>query len=327
MKKRRLKTKVVFIFITLVCLIIVGVLFYFRNVKYTFKLTDEKIVVKQNDVIDPAKYIKKMDNVNVYYYSVDTSKPGSYKIKYTIKTKLGIKKNFYLEVEVTKEEAKPVVEPEPKKEPVKTTEPKKEPVKITKTVSRESSKGYKVEEINSVTYVNGILIANKTFSLPSTYNPGGLTSETKAAADEMFAAAKAVGFNMKAQSGFRSYDTQRKLYNNYVNRDGKAKADTYSARPGHSEHQTGLAFDVCATGYACINSNFNGTAPANWLANNAHLYGFILRYPQGKTNETGYLYESWHFRYVGKELAAELYNNGDWISLENYLGITSEYSD
>ena len=320
------KFKLLLLLITFICLVFIGIMFYIRNVRYTFKLAD-KVSVNLNDPVDPAKYIKDMKNVNVYYESIDTSKAGIYKIKYTVKTNLGIKKDYYLEVEVIDNtpviKVEPEVEPNPEKVEIKTTEP----VKNNKVVSRTSSKGYKVEEINSVTYVNGILIANKTFSLPSTYNPGGLTSETKAAADEMFAAAKVVGFEMKAQSGFRSYETQRKLYNNYVNRDGKAKADMYSARPGHSEHQTGLAFDVCAAGYACINSNFNGTAPANWLANNAHLYGFILRYPKGKTNETGYLYESWHFRYVGKELAAELYNNGDWISLENYLGITSEYSN
>lgn len=208
---------------------------------------------------------------------------------------------------------------------------------ITPSVSKEvimpdkeftTSKGFKGVTKNGMTYIDGYLIANKTYSLPQSYNPGGLTSETATAASKMFAASELEGLpHMWAQSGFRSYSTQSSLYNNYVARDGKSAADTYSARPGHSEHQTGLAFDVCATGYACISSGFNGTAPAKWLAKNAYKYGFILRYPEGKTNETGYVYESWHFRYVGTELAEKLYNNGNWITMEDYFGITSSYQD
>ena len=135
------------------------------------------------------------------------------------------------------------------------------------------------------------------------------------------------GYNMWAQSGFRSYDTQKSIYNRYVNNDGKAKADRYSARPGYSEHQTGLAFDVCAKDKPCINSGFDDTPEAKWLSENAYKYGFILRYVKGKEDETGYMYESWHFRYVGKELAEKLYNDGNWITMETYFGITSSYDN
>ena len=137
----------------------------------------------------------------------------------------------------------------------------------------------------------------------------------------------AAGFNIWIQSGFRSYGLQEWLYNRYVKRDGKEKADKYSARPGHSEHQSGLAFDICAKDLPCISSGFNDTAPAKWLATNAYKYGYILRYPQNKTDETGYIYESWHFRYVGKELAAKLYNDGAWLTMEDYFGITSKYNN
>lgn len=189
-----------------------------------------------------------------------------------------------------------------------------------------TSKGYQIKKVNGLYYVDGYLIANKTYDLPEDYNPGTLNATVKAAADKMFAAAKSEkGFNMWAQSGFRSYATQKNLYNKYANRDGKAAADKYSARPGYSEHQTGLAFDVCATNKPCITNGFDNTPEANWLAENAYKYGFILRYVNDKENETGYMYESWHFRYVGTELAEKLYNNGNWITLESYLGITSEY--
>ena len=110
------------------------------------------------------------------------------------------------------------------------------------------------------------------------------------------------------------------LYNNYVNRDGVVAADTYSARAGHSEHQSGLAFDVNT-----INDSFANTEEGKWLNDNCYKYGFILRYPNGKSDETGYQYEPWHFRYVGVELAEKLYNNGNWITVEDYFGITSRY--
>ncbi len=192
----------------------------------------------------------------------------------------------------------------------------------------QTTKGYEIKQVDGLYYIDGYLIANKTYSLPKNYNPGSLNSTVKAAADKMFAAAKTErGFNMWAQSGFRSYSTQESIYNRYANKDGKEKADTYSARPGHSEHQTGLAFDVCATDRACINSGFDNTNEAKWLSENAYKYGFILRYPKGANKEaqTGYMYESWHFRYVGKELAEKLYNNGEWITMEEYFGFTSAY--
>ena len=191
-----------------------------------------------------------------------------------------------------------------------------------------TSKGYQILEKNGITYIDGYMIANKTYSLPQSFGPGKLDSVVESAADKMFAAAKREkGYNMWAQSGFRSYSTQKSIYENYVKRDGKASADTYSARPGYSEHQTGLAFDVCSDSEPCITSGFNNTSQAKWLSDNAYKYGFILRYVKGKSDETGYMYESWHFRYVGSELAEKLYNNGNWITMESYFGFDSKYKD
>ena len=126
--------------------------------------------------------------------------------------------------------------------------------------------------------------------------------------------------SLKIISGYRSYSRQQTLYNNYVKRDGKKEADRYSARAGHSEHQTGLAFDVNS-----LEQSFGETKAGKWLSDNCYKYGFILRYPKGKEDITGYMYEPWHFRYLGTK-AAELYNNGNWITLEEYLGIDSKYS-
>ena len=177
-----------------------------------------------------------------------------------------------------------------------------------------------IETKNGITYVNGILIVNKTYSVPKDYNPGSLTSEAKNAFDEMQKAASADNIKLWIASGFRSYSLQTSLYNNYVLKDGKTKADTYSARPGHSEHQTGLAMDL-----NIIDSSFEGTPEAIWIEKNCYKYGFIIRYPKGKEEITGYKYEPWHVRYLGKELSEKVYNSGK--TLEEYLNITSKYSE
>ncbi len=178
----------------------------------------------------------------------------------------------------------------------------------------------KAPEKIEITYIDGILIANKTYPLPSDYNPGENT-EARAALNKMFADAKAEkNLDMWVCSGFRSYTVQKNLYNSYVSRDGVKNADRYSARPGYSEHQTGLAFDI---NYA--DSRFTGTAQAVWLAKNAHKYGFILRYPEGKESVTGYMYEPWHYRYIGVENAEKIYASG--LTLEEYFGITSAYKN
>ena len=169
-----------------------------------------------------------------------------------------------------------------------------------------------------MTYMDGILIVNKTYPLPQNYNPG-VNPEAKAALDKMFAAAKAEqNLKMWVCSGFRSYTVQKSLYNSYVRRDGAKAADRYSARPGYSEHQTGLAFDINYADY-----RFKNTAEAKWLAANAYKYGFILRYPEGKESITGYMYEPWHYRYVGVESAKKIFDSG--LTLEEYFGITSSY--
>ena len=113
---------------------------------------------------------------------------------------------------------------------------------------------------------------------------------------------------------------QKIIYNDYVARDGQLMADTYSARPGYSEHQSGLAIDVNS-----LDQDWENTPEGKWLSANCYKYGFIIRYPKGKEDITGYMYEPWHIRYVGKDLAEKLYNNGNWLTLEEYLGITSVY--
>jgi D-alanyl-D-alanine carboxypeptidase len=190
----------------------------------------------------------------------------------------------------------------------------------TAASSEVTSKGYKIEVIDGITYIDGVMIANKTYSLPESYAPGDLLSEVKEAFSVMQKAAAKEGLNIYISSGYRSYNRQVTLYNNYVKSDGVALADTYSSRPGHSEHQTGLCFDLNT-----IDDSFGNTAESAWLEKHAQEYGFIIRFPKGKESYTGYQYEPWHLRYVGVELAAKIYESG--LSLEEYFGITSEYAD
>lgn len=190
---------------------------------------------------------------------------------------------------------------------------------VNNDIVGKTSKGYEIKKINGLYYIKGILVANKTYSLPSTYAPGDLLSEFTIAFTKMKKDAEVEGITLTVVSGYRSYERQTTLYNNYVARDGKVNADTYSARPGHSEHQTGLAADL-----NLVDTSFENTKAGKWLAQNCYKYGFILRYPKGKEAITGYIYEPWHFRFIGDE-AKNLYNNGNWISLEEYLGIDSKY--
>lgn len=170
-----------------------------------------------------------------------------------------------------------------------------------------------------LTYFQGILIVNKTYALPADYAPG-IQPEAQAAFDEMQADAAADGLNIYISSGFRSYDYQAGLYQRYVDKDGKAEADRYSARAGHSEHQTGLAFDLNS-----IEETFAMTWEGEWVKRNCYKYGFIIRYPADKEDITGYKWEPWHIRYLGKETAQAVYDSG--LCLEEYLGITSEYAE
>ena len=202
------------------------------------------------------------------------------------------------------------------------------------TVSKgTTSKGFQIQEINGATYIDGVLIANKTYALPQDFIPTNpdqpvnadrsstcLDKTLMSAWKIMLKDATAKGLNIYISSGYRSYNYQVNVYNRYVKSDGAAVADTYSSRPGNSEHQTGLCFDLNT-----IEDSFQYTNEGKWVNDNCYKYGFCIRFPKGKDSATGYQYESWHLRYVGVDLATKLYNNGDWLSLEEYFGITSEY--
>lgn len=179
------------------------------------------------------------------------------------------------------------------------------------------------------------VLVNKRNKLPDNYEPADLVypdvpfifaekldkrkmrAEAADALEKLFAGAASDGIYLAGVSGYRSKATQEVLYNNYVKKDGTEAADRYSARPGHSEHQTGLTMDISgSTGKCAAQDCFADTPEAAWLAEHAYKYGFIIRYPEGKEHITGYKYEPWHLRFVGTDIAKQIHEQG--ITFEEY---------
>ncbi|RKN85081.1 D-alanyl-D-alanine carboxypeptidase family protein [Paenibacillus ginsengarvi] len=180
------------------------------------------------------------------------------------------------------------------------------------------------------------VLVNKTYKLPDNFKPDDLVEpnipfifkeksekrlmrkEAAGALEKLVAAAKKDGISLAGVSGYRSQATQKTLFENYVKKDGEEAARKYSAVPGHSEHQTGLAMDVSGSDGKCAASDcFAGTKEAKWLAEHAAEHGFIIRYPKGKEETTGYQYEPWHLRFVGTKIAKDIADKG--ITLEEYM--------
>jgi D-alanyl-D-alanine carboxypeptidase len=180
------------------------------------------------------------------------------------------------------------------------------------------------------------VLVNKQFALPQDYEPSDLVypnvlftfteksdrrkmrTVAARALESLFAAASKDKVQLAGVSAYRSYATQKAVFNRYVKQDGLKKARTYSAIPGTSEHETGLAIDVSGSNGKCAAEDcFAGSKEAIWLGKHVQEYGFIIRYPQGKEKITGYNYEPWHLRYVGTEVSLEITKKG--ITLEEYL--------
>lgn len=165
-------------------------------------------------------------------------------------------------------------------------------------------------EINGVTYVGGVLLVNKKYSLPKTYG-NGINKDLMTAIREM---RKDSGFTMKITSGYRSYELQELVFADWCAIDGEEAARMYSAEPGHSEHQAGLAADITS-----VYTSYADTEEGKWLAENCWKYGCIIRYPKDKVDITGYIYEPWHIRYLGKSTARLVHYSG--LCLEEFLEI------
>ncbi|MBD5130116.1 MAG: M15 family metallopeptidase [Ruminococcaceae bacterium] len=168
-------------------------------------------------------------------------------------------------------------------------------------------------EKDGVTYVGGVLIVNKKYPVPKDYGAElGLVIDD--AYDTLLKMREDSGYAMPLVSGYRSYELQTELFEYYCEIDDIARVEMYSARPGHSEHQTGLAMDIGE-----LSEDYVNTEEGAWLTDNCYKYGFIIRFPKGSEHKTGYDYEPWHIRWLGKSTAKLVYDSG--LTLEEFLGV------
>ncbi|WP_205510261.1 M15 family metallopeptidase [Paenibacillus elgii] len=208
---------------------------------------------------------------------------------------------------------------------------------VKQTAQTDTKSGTKTDDIQVVANPADVaVLVNKTYKLPDSYKPQDLVDpnvpftfkeklekrkmrkEAAAALEKLFQAAKKDNLPLAGVSAYRSHETQKTVYDRYVKKDGEAAANKYSAKPGHSEHETGLAIDVAGSSGKCAAQDcFGATKEAKWLAEHAADYGFIIRYPEGKEGITGYQYEPWHLRYVGVDTAKAIVKQG--VTLEEYV--------
>lgn len=222
----------------------------------------------------------------------------------------------------------------PVEEPPPTLEPSPDPVEVevfdttTHSIDEASSLWVVVNKhrpLNPPDYEPDELVS---VSLPSNYDPL-LRQDAAMALGDLFADASEAGVSLVVHSTYRSYSLQQRIKRQSVERYGEEVSDGRSARAGYSEHQTGLAVDLThSEGNCTLLACFGETDEGRWLAENAWEYGFIVRYPEGKTGVTGYVYEPWHLRFVGLELAAEIKKQG-YPTLEEFFGLppAPTYSD
>lgn len=203
------------------------------------------------------------------------------------------------------------------KQSTKTEHTQKDKKETAQKSKKQEEKKHKVTKKDGITYVDGHVFVNKKVGLPHDYAPGE-NSTARNQLNKLIQDGTNEGLDLVFRSGYRSYENQKQLYNDYVARDGEEAANQYSAKPGQSEHQTGLAFDVGSNSATDdFRKSFGNTNEGKWIKAHAHQYGFIIRYPLGKEKITGYQYEPWHLRYVGKELAEKIYKQD--TTLEEYF--------
>lgn len=278
--------------------------------------------IKQNQHFEEGVIIDFNALITGDYQTITIATPeltvGQHHVKVTMKKEETIEvatiQYFIDKKEVAVVEKPPITEPEP-------TTPQPTTPKPT-TPKPEILYHYENSQVAQMRSDN-LTLVNKEHRLLPDYVPPNLVAVPKSIATnanqrinaeflEQFlllrADAAQLNLTINLHSCYRSYDTQMAIYKRYLKNDPQSKVDTYSARPGHSEHQLGLACDFAAT-FRTL-GGFTGTKEAKWMEDNGHNYGFILRYPKDKTNITGYMYESWHFRYLGVETATKVYNSG-----------------
>ena len=318
-KRRKIKIQVYYIFIGLILIIGIAVFGNYKYKEYKYHQTYEYKLLnhgyKNNDVNKILKYFTEKD----YNYFLKNEVNEKY-IK-LLDEKYFLKRNFYKYIEYMNQN---------KKMDLST---------VVRNINIHLDKNFYENELNADVDKNTSILVNKYYLLGSDFTPSELVSISqtyawgergsqkisKIAYDaflEMWNAAKEEqGYYLMVSSSYRSYQEQEIVYNNYKKNRGQKYADSIAARPGASEHQTGYALDI----FSKLNNNkntFKDTDTAKWLENNSYRFGFILRYPEDKVSITGYSYEAWHFRFVGKDIAKYIYENN--ITFEEYYAFFIE---
>lgn len=297
-KKKKLKIKkknftIFIIFLILICFCFTGLTsLIIRNFSNEKTKSDEKTFTNNKDLSEKEKKLKKLGNINKkisYFKMSNLDRYITYKEKNNSLSNTQIVKDVNMDLD---------------KDPYTDMKEAKNLNKINILVNKHN-------------YLKENYVPNNLEQIDTKYalSNMSLVNTAKYAFENMSKEAKKENLKIIAMSTYRSYEYQVNLYNNYAKSDGKAAADTYSGRPGNSEHQTGLAVDVYNQDETY--TNFEKTEEYIWMQDNAYKYGFILRFPKGKEKETGYEFESWHYRYVGKNIAKIIKENN--ISLEEYI--------
>lgn len=290
-RKKKLKTKNFLVFIIIIILIITSIIYGINKSKNNNTNSKEQNKIENKDKVNNTKELTELEKAKkdlAYYkdeyedvYKEYREKNKDLSIEKVItNVNIGLNYDYYTHTKATKD-------------------------LNTNTIL-----------VNKYNYLTEDYVPENLQTVDKKYSSKTLqlVDYAKEAFEELSEAASKENYTVLAMSSYRSYQYQYNLYNRYVNTDGIEAADTYSARPGYSEHQTGLAVDVY-NGKEDF-TNFEKTKEYNWMQDNAYKFGFILRFPKDKVLETGYQYESWHYRYVGKEIAKYIHDNN--LCFEEY---------
>ena len=290
-RKKKLKTKNFLVFIIIIILIITSIIYEINKSKNNNTNSKEQNKIENKDKVNDTKELTELEKAKkdlAYYkdeyedaYKEYREKNKDLSIEKVItNVNIGLNYDYYTHTKATKD-------------------------LNTNTIL-----------VNKYNYLTEDYVPENLQTVDKKYSSKTLqlVDYAKEAFEELSEAASKENYTVLAMSSYRSYQYQYNLYNRYVSTDGVEAADTYSARPGYSEHQTGLAVDVY-NGKEDF-TNFEKTKEYNWMQDNAYKFGFILRFPKDKVLETGYQYESWHYRYVGKEIAKYIHDNN--LCFEEY---------
>lgn len=295
--KRRLKLKPIIILVITVIALIVGIIYTVKTINYhkTYDYKLGKIGYTKEEVMD----LKKLDTTTLdYLLTIPYNKKISSLTNETYFMEKNLKKYIsYLDKYDNLSDVIAIINVGSNNE------------WYTNTKNTDLNKGH-LMLTNKFHFLDNTYTSNNMVKVSNRYSYGEnqmLTSETFSAFLNMFNAAKNEGLTLIINSSFRSFEEQDEVYNELLSTRGDEYANKMAAKPGYSEHQTGMAIDIQT--YGSNASNFEEFDEFKWLQNNAHKYGFILRYPKDKKYLTGYEYESWHYRYVGIEVATYIYQN------------------